>query len=151
MLTSSSEGMHPPFTDPFRSGFPISCHIDLIPTLKPVRTDVFDTDKHPHRVHRCTLNLTALWHIRPIHGAMGTRRCGCMDIWTPPHPLLDAASADSTPIQTSGAYRNPRRSTIPAQILSQSIHELASESGSACAPPFGSSCGVPEARVSVAN
>jgi hypothetical protein len=59
MMTSSSEGMHPPFTDPFRSGFPISHPTDLIHTFKPVRTDIFDTDKQLHCGRRCTLNLGA--------------------------------------------------------------------------------------------
>jgi hypothetical protein len=58
----------------------------------------------------------------------------------------------STPIQTSGKCRNSRRSTIPAQLPSQSIRELETpEFGTACAPPFGTSYGIREARVSVAN
>jgi hypothetical protein len=39
MLTSSSEGMHPPFIDLFRPGFPNSRPTDLIHTLKPVLTE----------------------------------------------------------------------------------------------------------------
>jgi hypothetical protein len=123
MMTSSSERMHPPFTEPFRSGFPNSRPTDLIHTLKQVRTDIFDTDKQLHCGHRCTLNLAAQWHIHPIRRppplSVTTRRL-CASI---SFPSLMPRTA-STPIQTSGTCRNPQHSTISAQLLSQSIHEL---------------------------
>jgi hypothetical protein len=64
------EGKHPPFTDLFRLGFPISRPTHLIHTIKPVRTDIFDADQQLRCGHRCTLNLAAQWHIHP------TRRPG---------------------------------------------------------------------------
>jgi hypothetical protein len=51
-------------------------------------------------------------------GMVGVGPCDTMSI----PPLM--TRTDSTPVQSSGTWRNPRRSTIPAQILPQSIPEL---------------------------
>jgi hypothetical protein len=113
----------PTFTDLFRSGFPISRPNDLIHTLKPVRADILDPDKQTTPLRTSLYpqsSSTMAYPPNPQTPALSVTIRRPLRQHVP--PSLDALHSIDT-IQTSGTCRNPRRSTILAELLSQSSHE----------------------------